>query len=77
MRAILVLLGVAALIVAALMAFGFIGIDQTRPASMPQVRVEGGQAPKFDVDVGRVDVGTVNRTVEVPAIKVERPATAQ
>jgi len=77
MRAILVLLGVAALIVAALMTFGFIGIDQTQTAALPQVRVEGGQAPKFDVDVGKVDVGTVNRTVEVPAIKVERPATAQ
>ncbi len=77
MRAILVLLGVAALIVAALMSFGFIGLDQTRPAALPQVKVEGGQAPKFDVEVGKVDVGTVNRTVEVPAIKVERPATAQ
>lgn len=77
MRAILVLLGVAALIVAALMTFQFIGIDQTRPAALPQVRVEAGQAPRFDVDVGKVDVGTVNRTVEVPAIRVERPATAQ
>lgn len=77
MRAILVLLGVAALIVAGLMTFRLIGIDQTQTAALPQVRVEGGQAPKFDVEVGKVDVGTVNRTVEVPAIKVERPATAQ
>lgn len=74
MRAFLAILGVAALVVAALMAFNFISIDQTRTAALPQVKLEGGQAPKFDVDVGKVDVGTVNRTVEVPAIKVERPA---
>ncbi|MGN7160678.1 hypothetical protein [Sphingomonas sp. SAFR-052] len=77
MRAILVLLGVAALIVAALMSFGFIDLNQTRAAALPNVRLEGGQTPKFDVDVGKVDVGTVNRTVEVPAVKVERPANGQ
>lgn len=77
MRAILVLLGVAALIVAALMTFRFIAIPQTQSGAMPTVKVEGGRAPKFDVEVGKVDVSTVNRTVEVPAIEVERPAAAQ
>ncbi|PZO79160.1 MAG: hypothetical protein DI632_04880 [Sphingomonas hengshuiensis] len=74
MRAFLGLLGIVVLIVAGLMAFNFINIDQTQHAALPQVRVEGGQAPKFDVEVGKVEVGTVNRSVEVPAIKVERPA---
>ncbi|MGN5375997.1 hypothetical protein [Sphingomonas hankookensis] len=46
--------------------------DAARRAAAGQGR--GGQAPKFDVEVGKVEVGTVNRSVEVPAIKVERPA---
>jgi hypothetical protein len=77
MRALLGLVGIAALVVAVAMALGFINIDQTRTASLPSVKVQGGQAPKFDVEVGKVDVGTVNRTVEVPAIRVEKPADAQ
>ncbi|KQN07252.1 MULTISPECIES: hypothetical protein [unclassified Sphingomonas] len=76
MRAILAILGLVALIGAGLMALGFISIDQTRTAALPSVKVEGGQAPKFDVDVSKVEVGTVNRTVEVPAISVEKPANA-
>jgi hypothetical protein len=77
MRALLGLVGIAALVVAIAMALGFVSIDQTRTASLPSVKVQGGQAPKFDVDVGKVDVGTVNRTVEVPAIRVEKPADAE
>ncbi|MEP9402843.1 hypothetical protein [Sphingomonas sp. VNH70] len=74
MRTILGLLGLVAVVAAILMAVGFINIDQTRTAALPSVEVKGGQAPKFDVEVGKVDVGTVNRTVEVPAVRVEKPA---
>lgn len=74
MRAFLGLLGVVVLIVAGLMTFNFINIDQTQRAALPQVKVEGGQAPKFDVEVGKVDVGNVNRTVAVPTVKVEKAA---
>ena len=42
MRTLLALLGVIALIVVALMYFGFINIDQTRPALV--------QAPQFKAD---------------------------
>src|SRR3546814_12798894 len=68
MRALLVLLGLAVVAVALLMAFGMIDIDQTKSAQLPQVTIEGGQAPRFQADVGRVDVGTENRTVAVPPI---------
>ncbi len=77
MRTLLVLIGVAALILVGLMSLGFVSLDQTRTAALPTVKLEGGQTPKFDVDVGKVDVGTVNRTVEVPAISVERPGNMQ
>ncbi|MBB5699013.1 hypothetical protein [Sphingomonas yantingensis] len=64
MRTILVALGLAALILAGLMVTGMVSIDQTRPAVV--------QAPKFKADVGKVELGTTNKTVEVPTLQVEK-----
>ena len=69
MRPLLILLGVAVLVLLAALAFGFINVDQTQTAQLP--RVEGGQLPEFDADVGSVDVGTQNTTVAVPTVEVE------
>ena len=68
MRALLVLLGIAVLVVAALMYFGIINIDQTRPGVV--------QTPQFHADVAKVTVGTKEKTVAVPTISVERPANS-
>ncbi|WP_033920294.1 hypothetical protein [Sphingomonas sp. 37zxx] len=72
MRAILVLLGLAALVLIGLMATGMLSLDQTRQAQLPSIRIEGGQTPEFKADVGTLDVGTVNKTVEVPKVTVEK-----
>ena len=69
MRTLLALIGVVALIVVALMYFGLINIDQTRPGMV--------QAPQFKADVARVSVGTENKTVAVPTVNVEKPGNAQ
>jgi len=62
---------------------GLINIRQTRSAEAPAVEANaagvtasGGQAPAFDVETGKIAVGSESRnvTVKVPAIKVERPA---
>lgn len=74
MRALLVLVGIAALVLLAALALGFVRLDQTQTAQLP--RLEGGQAPKFEADVGRIDVGTENKTVEVPRVSVEKPGDA-
>ena len=66
MRALLVLLALAALVLAALLYFGLISFEQTRAGSV-QV-----QAPAFQADVGRVAVGKENRTVTVPTLEVQR-----
>jgi hypothetical protein len=71
MRTLLALLGIAALVVLAGMMTGYIKLDQTQTAQLP--RLEGGQAPKFEASVAKVDVGTVNRTVEVPKVDVQKP----
>ncbi len=71
MRALLVLLGLAAIVLVVLMTFRMISIDG---GSLPTVRVEAGTAPK--VDVGTIDVGTVDKTVAVPVIDVRRADNA-
>ena len=76
MRGILILLGIVALVVIVLLSLGMISFDQERAAQLPSVKIEGGQTPKFDVDVGRVDVTTTNKTVEVPTLQVEKAAPA-
>ena len=70
MRTLLVLVGIAALLLLAAMALGFVRFDQTQVAQLP--RLEGGQAPKFNADVGRVNVGVENKTVTVPDISLEK-----
>lgn len=63
------LLVVVALVVAAF-AFGLVDIDQTRSAKAPDIKVSGGQAPAFDVDTAKVDVGSKKETIEVPTVNV-------
>lgn len=69
MRAILVLVGLAAIVLVVLMSFGMIHIEQTGSGSLP--RIEGGKAPEFKADVGRVDLGTSNTTVRVPTVQMK------
>ncbi len=66
MRALLILLGIAVLVVIALLYFRVIAIDQTSPGMV--------KAPTFQANVARVSVGSENKTVEVPTIDVDRPA---
>lgn len=73
MRTLLALLGLVVIVVVVLMAFGFINLDQTRQGQLPSVSVQGGQAPAFRADVGSVDVGTENKTVQVPTVAVNKP----
>ncbi|WP_121630794.1 hypothetical protein [Tropicibacter alexandrii] len=54
-------------------AFYMIDIDQTQEAQLPEVTVEGGQAPEFDAEVGDVDVDSETVEVEVPTLDVEPP----
>ncbi len=65
------LLIVVGLVVAAF-AFGFINIDQTRSAKLPDVSINtsGGQTPKFDVNTAKVDVGTKDESIKVPTVEV-------
>ena len=80
MRAVLMILIIAVVVIIAAVATGFVNINQIRGAKAPQVSAtsngitaKGGQAPAFDVETGSVKVGTKQTTVNVPALQVQPP----
>ncbi len=60
-------------------AFGLAACDveQTEEGEMPDVSVEGGNLPEYDVDAAEVVVGTEERTIDVPVIGVEEADASQ
>lgn len=58
-----------------LAALGLAGCDveKTEEGKLPDVDVEGGNMPKYDVDAPEVDVGTKEKTVTVPDVDVTMP----
>jgi len=84
MRAVLLILIVAIIVIIAGVASGFLNINQTREAKAPQltathngVAAKGGQAPAFDVETGSVKVGSKQATVKVPDLTVQKPGHNQ
>lgn len=65
MRAILALVGIAALVIVVMMSLGMISL-QTTPGSLPTI--QAGQAPTVKAEVGSIDLTTTNKTVEVPTV---------
>ena len=50
-------------------------VDQTKEGELPDVDVNasGGQLPEFNVEGPEVNVGTENKTIEVPTVDVNLP----
>lgn len=46
-------------------------VDKTQEAALPDVEVEGGQMPEYDVQGPDVEVGTEERTITTPDVDVE------
>ena len=74
MRAIILILILAVVVLIGAIATGMLDISQTRPAQAPNVNVSqngitasGGQAPAFDVETGTVSVGAKQTNVTVPS----------
>lgn len=67
MRALLALVGIAAVVVVVMLSLGLLTL-KTTPGSLPQVSVNGGAAPTVDANVATVSVGTANKTIEVPKV---------
>ena len=84
MRAIILILILAVVVILAGVGTGFIDIDQIRGAQAPDVSTtengvvaKGGQTPAFDVETGSVTVGAKDATVKVPQVQVNPPANNQ
>ena len=84
MRAIIMILILAVLVILAGVGTGFVDIDQIRGAKAPDISAthngvvaKGGQTPAFDVETGSVTVGTKDATVKVPEVRVDQPADNQ
>jgi hypothetical protein len=71
MRAIITILAIVVVIGIIALATGFINLSGNA-GELPKVAVEGGALPTVDADVGDVNVGTKNTTVEVPKIETEK-----
>lgn len=48
-------------------------VEQTEEGEMPEVEVEGGNLPEYDVDAADVRVGTDTQQVVVPDVDVDMP----
>ena len=48
-------------------------VDKTEEGEMPEVEVEGGNLPEYDVDAADVKVGTDTQTVTVPDVDITAP----
>jgi len=73
MRAILVFLILAVVVLIVLVSTGLLDINQTRSAKAPDIdasregiSASGGQTPAFDVETGSVTVGTQPANVQIP-----------
>lgn len=84
MRAIILVLILAVVLVLAGVGTGFIDINLLRGAKAPAVAAtengvvaKGGQTPAFDVETGSVTVGAADATVKVPKVQVNPPAENQ
>ncbi|MGC1481030.1 MAG: hypothetical protein WA771_11035 [Chthoniobacterales bacterium] len=53
------------------LTFNACDVDQTKEGDMPEVKVEGGEMPEYDVDAAEVKVGTTEETMEVPKVEME------
>jgi uncharacterized membrane protein len=77
MRAVLLVLILAVVVVIGAVATGLINIRQLRGAQAPDINASrngvtatGGQTPSFDIETGSVGVGSRDATIKVPELKV-------
>jgi uncharacterized lipoprotein len=46
-------------------------VDKTKNGAMPEVNISGGQLPEYNVTGPDVNVGTENKTIQVPTVDVK------
>ncbi len=67
MRFLLALVGLAAIVVIALVSLGMLKLD-TKAGTLPTVSLNGGSAPSVHANMATIEFGTTNSSVEVPTV---------
>ena len=67
MRALLALIGLAALVVVVMISLGLMTFTANSGA-LPSLHWEGGKAPAVQANVAHISVGMENKTVAVPTV---------
>ncbi len=49
-------------------------VEQTSEGELPDVDVDAGEVPTYEVEGPEVDVSTEEKTIEVPTVDVEMPS---
>ncbi len=70
-RVIAGILLVVALLLLVAWALGLFTVNTEGQLRAPEVRLEGGEAPRVSVDTANVRTGTTQQTVEVPTVRTE------
>ncbi|WP_294395341.1 hypothetical protein [uncultured Sphingomonas sp.] len=71
MRALVTVLAIVVIIGIIALATGFISLSG-KGGQLPKVAVEGGRLPTVGADVGDIDLGTKNTTIEVPDVETKK-----
>jgi hypothetical protein len=80
MRAVLLIVMLAIVLIIGAVATGLLNLRQVREGQAPElvatrnsISTKGGQAPAFDVETGSVKVGTKETSMKVPTLEVSKP----
>lgn len=75
MRAILAIIGLAAVALVAAISLGMVSIN-TSSGNLPTIKFEGGKPPAVEANVGHVGLGTSNHTIELPTVTMTNKTIA-
>jgi hypothetical protein len=66
-------LGMTLMAVLMIASLAACSVEQTEEGELPEVNVEGGNMPEYDVDTATIDASTETTTIAVPDIDITMP----
>ncbi len=71
MRGLLALIVIIVLALVVASATGLINLTSNGKLEAPKIEAKGGSVPDVSVNTGKINVGTENKSVDVPTVKTE------
>lgn len=62
---------VLALVMLAVLAWMMVDVRLVRRGQLPTVEIHAGMAPKFEIELGRINVGSDTKTVDLPTVDLD------